>query len=53
MWNLKKTKQTNKENKNKCIDTEIKLVVTRGGVSWGVQEISEGWEVNFLVIDGN
>ena len=42
----KKPKQMNTQNKNKRIDTESKLVVTRGEGSWGIREMSEG-VVNF------
>lgn len=41
----------NKQNKNKLIDTEIRLLVTRREGGWGIGKISEG--VTFMVMDGN
>ena len=40
----------NKQNKNKLIDTEIRLVVTIREGGWGIGKISEG--VSHLYGDG-
>ena len=41
MWNLK-NKINNKQNKNKIIDTENRLVDTRGTSAWGYSEMGRG-----------
>ena len=38
-------KQTNEQTKHKLIDTENRLVVTRGERGWGVGEIGEGGQL--------
>ena len=46
-----KKKQMSKQNENKLVDTDNRLVVTRGGKERG----RENWvkRVRYMVVDGN